>query len=121
MIEQKEGKKGFSGLQVLGIVLLVMIVTVAGTLFAAKMYLFPKPFEPVVLSEQEQQQLAAKLDHLEMSPPGKAPPRAGIDPPRDYTDDGRVQPLPYSEEGATREISFTEREVLLWDGLCYNP
>ena len=60
--EQKKGKKGFSGLQVAGIALLVMALTVMMTLVVARAYLFPKPFEPVVLTSKEQQQLEELIE-----------------------------------------------------------
>jgi len=114
MVEQKEGKKGFSGLQVLGIVSMVMVVTVISTLLVARAYLFPKPFEPVVLTQVEQQQLEAKLDRLDTtnSSPRISQTKTEIsEPESDYTADGTLRPQAYTEDGASREVSFTEREV----------
>lgn len=114
MVEQKESKKGFSGLQVLGIVSLVMVVTVVITLLAARAYLFPRPFEPVVLTSVEQQQLDAKLDLLDSfssSSPQLQSQAERREPESDYAADGRLRPQAYSEEGASREVNFTEREV----------
>ena len=114
MVEQKERKKGFSGLQVLGIVSLVMVVTVVATLLAARAYLFPRPFEPVVLTQVEQQQLEAKLDRLDTtaSSPHISQGKAETNEPEsDYTADGRLRPQAYTEDGASREVQFTEREV----------
>ena len=59
---QQESRKGFSGLQVFGIAVLVMIVAVAGTIFAARAWFFPRPFKPVVLSQQEEKRLERKLE-----------------------------------------------------------
>lgn len=113
MHEQKKGKKGFSGLQVTGIALVVIVLTVVATLFIARTYLFPKPFEPVVLTPPEQEHLEAKLDRLDGAGQNKNTLPSGPTKtiPKDYTKDGRVQPLPYTEEGMSREILFTEREV----------
>lgn len=113
MVEQKKDKKGFSGLQVVGIAIMVMVVTVVITLVAAWAYLFPKPFEPVVLSPTEQKQLEVKLDRLDtVSSSGFSSPfeesRITKD---DYTEAGRLKPRPYSEDEASRKVNFTEREI----------
>lgn len=110
MSGQREDKKGFSGMQVLGIVLAVMILTVIITLLAARAYFFPKPFEPVVLTPVEQQQLEQKLDMLEIEPPAQLQAEK-LESENDYTSDGRLQPQAYTEEGASREVVFTEREI----------
>ena len=114
-IKQKEGKKGFSGLQVLGIVLAAIVLTVLLTLAAAWAYLFPRPFKPVVLTPVEQQQLEAKLDRVEAiagtAPPGMAAFGEKSEEEGEYTADGRLQPRPYTEDKAAREVSFSEREV----------
>jgi len=114
VVEQKEGKKGFSGLQVLGIVSLVMVVTVVATLLAARAYLFPKPFEPVVLTRVEQQQLDSKLDRLDTtnsSPLISQTKTEKSEPESDYTADGALRPQAYTEDGTSRDVRFTEREV----------
>ena len=113
--EQKEGKKGFSGLQVFAIVAGAIVLTAGITLFVAWTYLFPKPFEPVVLSGVEKQQLEAKLNQFESvgikkgdkSGPGKTE----IKPEEEFTTDGRLTPQKYSEDGASRDVLFTEREI----------
>ena len=108
--EQKQSKKGFSGLQVFGIVTAVILVTVLATLLAVRLYLFPRPFEPVVLSAAEQQQLEAKLDRLgtfaERGAQVPAPEQE-----KDFADDGRLIPRKYGESPADRTVSFTEREL----------
>ena len=53
--------RGLSGLQITGIVLGAMAVTVAVTLFLVKSWLFPAPFKPVRLSAAETQRLEHKL------------------------------------------------------------
>ncbi|RUM34977.1 MAG: arginine N-succinyltransferase [Desulfobulbus sp.] len=112
-----EKKRGFSGLQVLGIVVGVMLLTVVVTIFSIKAWLFPHPFKPVVLDQKEQQKLEQKLNRFESfaalpaqnaqaAEPAKTPP-----PEKDFARNGRLNPQAYSEEGASREISFTEREI----------
>lgn len=112
---QKEVKKGFSGLQVVGIVAGTIFLTVAITLFAAWNYLFPQPFEPVRLSPSEQQQLETKLDRLEDAGASLAPENKGKNSSAQeeggFSADGRLKPQKYSEDDLSREIRFTEREV----------
>jgi hypothetical protein len=45
-------KPGFSGMQVLGIVLASVCIAVVATAFVIKLYLFPSPFTPVELSHK---------------------------------------------------------------------
>ncbi len=112
---QKERKKGFTGLQVFGIVMGTILLTACITLFAAWIYLFPKPFEPVVLTTGEKQELEAKLDQFEsagnMSGKKSEPEEPQSEPEEEYTADGRLNPKKYSEDGASRDVIFTEREV----------
>lgn len=108
---ESESKKGFSGVQVAGIVAAAIVLTAVATVVAAWLFLHPRPFTPVVLTPKEQQQLENKLDKVEAFT-GVAPPALSGEPPRDeYTADGRLRPEAYSEEGAERRVSFTEREV----------
>ncbi len=119
---QQNDKKGFSGLQVLGIVVGVMVVTVLITLFAAHAWLFPKPFTPVVLNPQEEQQLEKKLERFETMTSGgksaksvvtgaKARVDTGPVQPGELTATGSLRPEAYSEKGASREINLSEREI----------
>ncbi len=125
---QQVEKKGFSGLQVVGIMVAVTLVTVLLTLFAARAWLFPKPFTPVVLSSIEEQQLEKKLERFEMlsdrstaSKPSsssqgqqkkKAVPTPGVPvQPGELTSSGNLKPEAYSEKGASREIKLSEREI----------
>ncbi|MEM6937759.1 MAG: arginine N-succinyltransferase [Pseudomonadota bacterium] len=107
-----EKKKGFSGLQVLGISALVMLVTVAITTVVVWRYVFPRQFEPVALNEREQVQLEEKIERLGFSAElarddalANAVEPGGIEP------GGRLEPQKYSEAGASREVSFSEREL----------
>jgi hypothetical protein len=126
---QQVEKKGFSGLQVVGIMVAVTLVTVLLTLFAARAWLFPKPFTPVVLSSIEEQQLEKKLERFEMlsdrstaSKPsslsqgqkmksGPAPSPGVPVQPGELTSSGNLKPEAYSEKGASREIKLSEREM----------
>lgn len=100
--------KGLSTGKVVGIVIAAMLLTMAGTLLIIKSWLFPSPFEPVVLSKSEEQQLERKLDRLERVGGGqRTAPERTIERPT--TED--LRPEPYSEEGASREIRLNEREI----------
>ncbi|MBW0147224.1 arginine N-succinyltransferase [Marinobacter arenosus] len=91
-------KKGFSGLHVFGIVLLTIVATVGVGYWWLSHYVFPENFEPVTLNASEQDSLNNKLNTL------------GID--TQGGESGRpLQPVPYSEEGASREVRFSEREL----------
>jgi len=95
-------RSGFSGLQVVLIVLVFIGVTVGGTLWVARTYFFPQPFKPVQLSTQENERLNAKLRRLDIE---VAAPGAG------ETDSDWLRPEPYSEAGASREVRLSEREL----------
>lgn len=109
MVDQTK-KKGFSGMQVFGIVVLVMVLTIVGTIFAAKTWFFPRPFTPVVLSQKEETRLEEKLQQFEML--GSSPITTNIQKNADKkSSGGSLKPEAYSEEGASRAISLSEREV----------
>lgn len=125
MSQQVVVKKGVSLKQVLLIVAGAMILTVVITFFAIKAWLFPSPFTPVELSQQEEQRLEQKLSRLDAIA-AELPEEAGsrnsntaankrarsfTPQPEDYNKQGTLKAEAYSEEGASREITFTEREL----------
>ncbi len=81
------------------IVLITITVTLTVAFFAVKYYLSPRPFSPVELSQKEEAKLNAKLQHFGL------PAIASSD------DKPTLEPEPYTEEGAKREISFSEKEL----------
>ena len=115
---EQEGGRKLGCLQVFGIVFLTILVTAGATLWIAKTYIFPSQFEPVVLSVQEEKQLSVKLDTLGFSQKSESPENA---PPEKEVSHkaGNVQedlnsvlkPEAYTEQGASRDILFTEREL----------
>ncbi len=119
--EQNNVRK-FGCLQVFGIMLATVLVTAGLTFWVAKTYIFPSLFEPVVLTSQENQQLSEKLSALDFSennssepaPPPSPTPATGGNTQK-AAENGNpnepLQPESYSEKGASREISFTEREL----------
>lgn len=98
-------KQGFSGMQVLGMVLASMCIAIIATAFVIKLYLFPSPFRPVLLSDKETQQLEEKLDRFEGIQHQAAPKKMA------HTKDGTLIPEQYSEKGVSHTINFTEREL----------
>ncbi len=101
---KKPGKR-FSGMQVLAMVIGSMCIAVVVTALVVKMYLFPAPFKPVVLSDKEEQKLETKLAIFEGFDSKPAPSS------QKYNKDGTLSPEKYSEEGTSRDINFTEREL----------
>lgn len=96
--EQAPQKKRFDTLHVVLFTLLAVIITALIAVWVFRAYLFPNAFKPVALSQQEEQVLAHKLEQLGL--PGNA--TGAVEP---------LQPEAYSEAGASREVSFSEREV----------
>lgn len=84
------------------IVLVTIALTVLVMLLVYRYWFAPKPFDSVELNEREQLQLDQKLNRL-------IPGRAAAN-----TTDANgqaLEPQAYSEEGASRQVSFSEREV----------
>jgi len=115
-----EKKKGFSGSQVLGIVIGAMIIAIVLTLLVVKYYFFPSAFKPVTLSPKEEQRLEEKLDRFagmgDKKSGGQEIIQSSFDkgkaPEKDeFTNESKLKPQPYSEKGLSRTIQFTEREV----------
>ncbi len=101
-----DSRRRFGCLQVAGLMLLAAVVTLLITLWIAKNYLFVSEFTPVTLSVDEERVLQAKLQRLDVLETSRTRGGAG-----DETDTEPLEPEPYSEEGAKREIEFTEREL----------
>ena len=91
-----------------GIILITVLLSTGLTVWVLTQYIFPKRFEPVELSQSEQQVLDRKLRAFE-----------GFDSPATggAQTAGAVQPEKYSEAGADRRIELTEREL---NGLLAN-
>jgi hypothetical protein len=91
----------------------VAIVTAIITVWITMVFLFPKEFRPVKLSEREEKLLEEKISRLDTTWIHTGSIRENskrkIEKP--------LKPEKYSEEGADREISFTEREI---NGLLAN-
>jgi len=83
-------------LVVFGSVLLAVLL--AG--FLIKWWLFPTAFTPVSLSNSETIRLEQKIDRLPFSSSFSSNSKFSL-----------LKPKPYSEEGAAREVGFSEREI----------
>lgn len=89
-------------LKTLGLILLTVITTVVITYWVMTTYLFPKSFTPVSLKEKEKSVLVKKLRKF------------GIQTSFDdesHSPEPPLEPEPYSEANAKREVLFTEREL----------
>ena len=101
MTEQAQ-RKGFSGLQVTGIVLVAILLTLFAGWWLVRTYIFPSELEPVELSYSEQVELGSKLKAIGVVRNTPAPPPG---------ETARALPEAYSEVGASREVFFSEREL----------
>jgi hypothetical protein len=100
-------KLRFSFLQVMGIVALVIIMTAILTAWWVKHYIYASKFTPTVLTAKEQKALDSKLAKLEGSTK-----KGLVVPKKKRHEKGTpLEPEAYSEEGAKREISLTEKEL----------
>lgn len=92
-----------------GIVLLTAILTMAITFFVVTRYIFPARFEPVTLSEIEQDVLEAKLERFENA--ASSPRTTAGNGQNQGVDGDDLAPEKYSEAGAKRQITLSEREL----------
>lgn len=104
----------FNGLTIALILLAVIGLTAMLTLWLAKLYLFPKAFQPVELTQKEQVVLDQKIQTITSNQPSPqsdakqqtAPPTADTPSPSPP-----LTPEPYRETDANRRISLNEREL----------
>jgi hypothetical protein len=100
-------QKGMGCLKVGALMLLAIAISVGLTLWLVTTFMFPKELKPVELDSREETLLSRKLQQF------------GLDISTDQSVildsgevvDGQLQPEPYTEEGTTREVSFSEREL----------
>lgn len=91
----------------------VAAVTSVLTVWLTARYLFPREFQPVTLDAREKAALQAKIHRLDPALPAgpvsrePAVGRAANKRPPAIP----LEPEPYSEEGARRKVTFTEREL----------
>ncbi len=97
---EKSQKKGC--LKTLGIMLVTVFISVIATVFVINYYLFPKKLDPVELSQREESTLNQKLKQFGL-------PTFNSDEKVDSVK--TLEPEAYTEVGAKREVSFTEKEL----------
>ena len=105
-----EPGKRSSGLKIFLIVLVTIIVTAALTFWVVRSYIFPAEFKPVQLSASEEQVLTEKLERLDMMQSRRTSSGKNNQNVKD-PDNGVLEPEAYSEIGASRSITMSEREL----------
>ncbi len=106
MENSQKTSKGMGFFSILGIVLITIIISVGVTVFIINSYIFPKQFDPVVLTQKEESVLSKKLKWF-----------SGIGTSTDNTDnstksqkESKLTPEKYSEDKDI-EVVLTEREL----------
>lgn len=99
----------FNVWQVSTFILLAVLLTIF-TVWILNTILFPSEFRPVTLNTKEQLVLDEKLQRFERFQT-QADRRASRSRPFSRNADGALIPEPYTEEGASREIRLSEKEL----------
>jgi flagellar basal body-associated protein FliL len=105
--KNNQDRKGIRWTHILLLMLVMMIITIGITVWVVKSYIFPSEFTPVTLSTKEERILDAKLEKLDSFQAGKA----GKQIERKTGQGQALEPEAYSEKGANRNISLSEKEV----------
>jgi len=103
-----------SGFHIFLIVLATILVTAAVTFWVVRTYIFPSEFKPVELSASEEQVLTTKLERLDTLQSQRTRGKlkaAKRDNDAGTEEPGILEPEAYSEVGADRSISLSEREL----------
>jgi len=116
--QNKDEKKGRGCLRTLGIMLLTIIISVVATIFVINHYLFPKKFDPVELNQREESTLNKKLKQFGLPTlsnetlSNKSTNKSNGSNNKTASNNSAVlEPEAYSEKGAKREITFSEKEL----------
>ncbi|MGD8832286.1 MAG: arginine N-succinyltransferase [Pseudomonadales bacterium] len=109
MSEAAAGGGRFSGKQVLLFILVAVLLAAGLTFWFVRTYLYASPLKPVTLSQKEQRKLDDKLVDLGLNPVDILP-NARRSPDR-FDANGRLIAEKYSEEGASRSVRLTEKEL----------
>ena len=106
---ESSSKRRFNVWQLSTFLLLAILLTVM-TVWILNTVIFPSEFKPVKLNTEEQQILDRKLQTFERFQ-SQADRRASRSRPLPSTADDTLTPEPYTEEGASREIRLSEKEL----------
>ncbi|MCK5829196.1 MAG: hypothetical protein KAH20_02735 [Methylococcales bacterium] len=102
-IKNKDLEKKSNLLLIIGIVLLTIFLSVGITLWVINHYIFPKKFNPVVLSQKEDVTLNTKIEQFSwLNQTSSTSSNSEIN---------KLEPEKYSEKNAIREINLSEREL----------
>jgi hypothetical protein len=99
-------KNGSPGKRALKIILVIILVTILIAALWVKQTLYAGTFTPVALGSDEQKVLNKKLALLNTADGPSSVSRSNKSIPKTS-----LEPEPYSEAGARRELLFTEREL----------
>jgi len=110
LLTNSNKKGGISLLKILLIVLITVLVTLGGSYWFLKTYVFAREFKPVKLSEKEQRIVDSKLRTLGFQP-GERRIETNRPSSEEFDERGALKSERYSEKGSKREISFNEREL----------
>lgn len=101
--KDSEPEKSSHLLPIIGGIILTVCLSVGITLWAVSHYIFPKKFDPVVLDQNEDERLNTKLEKFNwLSHSGSTNTEAT---------NNKLEPEKYSEKGAKRDITLSEREL----------
>ena len=109
-------KRGLGCLPIVGLILLTIVITIGGTLWAINSQFFSRNFKPVELSTSEETDLSRKLNALgsfDVNPEddkANASTIFNIENSADTSTDN-MQPEVYTEDNSKRRIELTEREL----------
>lgn len=95
-------QKGFTGIQVMLLLLATVIITAGVSFLVIRTYIFPKPLTPVTLNDKETQKLEIKLRQLGWQGDSQTHAKSATQ---------ELTPEPYRESDATRQLTFSEKEV----------
>lgn len=106
-----ETGKRSSGLNTFLVVLVTIIVTAGLTFWILRTYIFPAEFKPVELSAREEQVLEQKLERFDTLQARRTRGSAKAAQRADDAAAEVLEPEAYSEAGASRTITLSEREL----------